>query len=309
VWQAVLLGVVCLGLCGGVWWWLTSGEIAEERMLGPAVLPSPGETFSDIHSLWFDHALSRNTVVSLRRVVLGFGLAALVGIPLGVLCGCFPRVNAFFAPLMIGGRNIPVAAVIPLTLSLFGIGEFQKIMFIFIACVAFIVMDTATAIAEVSSRYVDTAYTLGASRRQIILKVLVPLAMPSIFNALRLLFGLAFGYIMLAEVIQTQDVGGLGSIINFGQSRGGHRTYILLVLMLIPLVALAIDRALFWTQRQLFPYQYGGDGLLHRGLRVVLRAWEDLTGLFWKPTTAVPQQAQPAAPSPQQADSAAKKQP
>ena len=108
---------------------------------------------------------------------------------------------------MIGGRNIPVAAVIPLTFSLFGIGELQKIMFIFIACVAFIVMDTATAIADVSDRYVDTAYTLGASRRQIVMKVLVPLAMPSIFNSLRLLFGLAFGYIMLAEVIQTERRG------------------------------------------------------------------------------------------------------
>jgi NitT/TauT family transport system permease protein len=281
--QAVLLGAFCIAVCGAIWWGLTYGEIAEERLLGPTVLPSPAETFSDFHSLWFDHALSRNTLVSLKRVVLGFGLAALVGIPIGVLCGCFRSVNAFFAPLMIVGRNIPVAAVIPLTLSLFGIGELQKIRFIFVACVAFIVMDTATAIADVSSRYIDTACTLGAKRRQIVLKVLVPLAMPSIFNSLRLLFGLAFGYIMLAEVIQTEDVGGLGSIINFGQSRGGHRTYILLVLMLIPLVALAIDRLLFWTQRQLFPYQYGGDGLLHRGVRAMLRAWEDATALFHKP--------------------------
>ena len=84
-------------------------------------------------------------------------------------------------------------------------------MFIFIACVAFVVIDTATAIADVSDRYVDTAYTLGASRRQIVIKVLVPLAMPSIFNSLRLLFGLAFGYIMLAEVIKTAGgEGGLG---------------------------------------------------------------------------------------------------
>ena len=282
-WQAVLLGALCIALCGGVWWGLTSGEIPEERLLGPAVLPSPGETFADFDSLWFEHALTRNMFVSLRRVVLGFGLAAFIGIPLGVLCGCFRRIGAFFAPLMIVGRNIPVAAVIPLTLSLFGIGEFQKVMFIFIACVAFVMMDTATAIADVSSRYVDTAYTLGAKRRQIVIKVLVPLAMPSIFNSLRLLFGLAFGYIMLAEVIQTQGVGGLGSIINFGQSRGGHRTYILLVLMLIPLVALAIDRLLFWIQRQLFPYQYGGGGLLHRGVRAAFRAWESFVSLFIRP--------------------------
>jgi ABC-type nitrate/sulfonate/bicarbonate transport system permease component len=287
-WQAFLLGAACLGLCGAIWWALTRGPIAEDRVLGPSVLPSPYETFADFHNLWFQRALTRNMLVSLKRVILGFGLAALVGIPVGVLCGCFRRVSAFFAPLMIVGRNIPVAAVIPLTLSLFGIGEFQKIMFIFIACVAFIVMDTATAIADVSSRYVDTAYTLGARRRQIIIKVLVPLAMPSIFNSLRLLFGLAFGYIMLAEVIQTtQDVGGLGSIINMAQRRGLH-TDILLVLMLIPLVALAIDRLLFWVQRQLFPYQYGGDGLLHRGVRAICRAWEDFAVLFYKPLQPSP---------------------
>jgi ABC-type nitrate/sulfonate/bicarbonate transport system permease component len=282
-WQAILLGIACLGVCGAVWWWLTAGASGEERILGPAVLPSPGETFGDFHSLWFDHALTRNAIVSLRRVALGFGLAALVGIPVGVLCGCFRRVNAFFAPLMIGGRNIPVAALIPLTFSLFGIGEFQKIMFIFIACVAFVVMDSATAIGDVSSRYIDTACTLGASRRQIILKVLVPLAMPSIFNSLRLLFGLAFGYIMLAEVIQLSgDAGGLGSIILNSQRRHLY-TYILLVLMVIPLVAMAIDRLLYWVQKQLFPYQYGGNGLLHRGLRTLLRAWEDLKAVFIKP--------------------------
>ena len=159
---AALLGALCLAVCVGLWWGLTRGDVAEERLLGPTVLPSPGETFADFPSLWFDHALTRNTLVSLQRVVLGFGLAALVGIPAGVLCGCFRRVGAFFAPLMIGGRNIPVAAVVPLTFSLFGINELQKIMFIFIACVAFVIMDTATAIADVSDRYIDTAYTLGA---------------------------------------------------------------------------------------------------------------------------------------------------
>ncbi len=209
-------------------------------------------------------------------MALGFGLAVLVGVPLGVLCGCFPWLSAFFAPLTIMGRNIPIAALIPLTFSFFGIGEFQKIMFIFIACVAFIVMDSARAVGDVSSRYIDTAYTLGANRRQIIVKVLVPLALPSIFNSLRLLFGLAFGYIMLAELIKFGgEAGGLGDIINMSQRRG-FQTHILLVLMIIPLVALAIDRFLYWVQRELFPYQYNSYGLLHRGWRSVSRGLEDL---------------------------------
>ena len=166
-------------------------------------LPSPAETLNrdQLQRLWFDNALTRNLLASLRRVVLGFALAAAIGIPLGVLCGCFPWMNSFLAPINVFGRNIPIAALIPLTFALFGIGEFQKIMFIFIAAVAFVMMDTATAVADVSGRYIDTAYTLGASRWQIISKVLVPLAMPRVFNSLRLLFGLAFGYIMLAELV------------------------------------------------------------------------------------------------------------
>jgi len=156
-------------------------------------------------------------------------------------------------------------------------------MFIFIACVAFVMSDSATAIRDIGSSYVDTALTLGATRRQVIFKVLVPLALPSVFNSLRLLFGLAFGYIMLAELIKLGETsGGLGDIINMSQRRG-MQTHILLVLMIIPLVALAIDRLLFWVQRELFPYRYGSYGILHRGLRAVFRAWEDLLSLVRKP--------------------------
>jgi len=275
LWQRLFFGVACVALCLGLWWFVTRGE-AEQRILGPTVLPSPRETFSTLHELWFDRALTRNTCASLRRVALGFGLATLIGVPFGILGGCFSWFNAFLAPLSIFGRNIPVAALIPLTFSLFGIGEEQKIMFIFIACVAFILSDSSRAVMDVDRRYMDTAYTLGAGRRQVILKVLVPLAMPSIFNSLRLLFGLAFGYIMLAELVKFGgESGGLGDIILMSQRRG-PREHILLVLMIIPLVAMVIDRLLYWVQRELFPHRYGGYGMLSRGLRKVLHTWEDL---------------------------------
>ena len=208
-WRAFFYGFSCLAVCLGLWWSVTRGAV-EERIFSPVILPSPWETFRDFRGLWFDETLTRNALASLRRVALGFGLAALVGIPLGVLAGCFRGVGAFFAPLSIVGRNVPVAALIPLTFSLFGIDEKQKVMFIFIACVAFVMSDAARAVNDISDRYIDTAYTLGAGRRQVILKVLVPLALPGIFNSLRLLFGLAFGYIMLAEVVQVGRVLGLG---------------------------------------------------------------------------------------------------
>jgi NitT/TauT family transport system permease protein len=290
-WQVAFFSLLCIALCFGLWWFVTRGE-PEQRILPPSKgLPSPRETFASFPSLWFDRELTRNTLTTLRRLTLGFGLAAVVGIPLGVLCGCFARINALFLPLSIFGRNIPVAALIPLTFSLFGIGELQKVLFIFIACVAFVLSDTARGIADVGGQYIDTAYTLGASQRQVILKVLVPLAMPGIFNSLRLLFGLAFGYIMLAEVIKLGgESGGLGDIIITSQRRG-PREHIILVLMIIPLLALGIDRTLYWIQCELFPYRYGGAGILNRGLRATMHGLEDVRSSFRRPTQLAVAQA------------------
>jgi len=278
-WQSLLLGLVCMAACVGVWWWLTKGE-PPERIYSRNILSSPRETVENLGDRGFFRTLLFSTYITLRRVVFGFGLAALVGVPLGILCGSFRRVNAFFSPITIFGRNVPVAALIPLTFAIFGIDERQKIMFMFIACAPFIISDAAGAVAEVRSQYVDTAYTLGASRRQIILKVLVPLALPSVFNSLRVLFGLAFGYIMLVESVQIGGAIGLGGIINTAQSRTSDQSRVVLVLLIIPLVALAIDRVLYWVQRELFPYQYGGSGILHQGVRAILHVWEDFKSLF-----------------------------
>lgn len=282
IWMGPVFGSLSILLFFAVWWFLTRGE-PEERIISPASLPSPRETFATFHSLWFDRALTRNLVVTLKRVMLGFALAFAVGVPLGILAGCFSWFRMFLAPVVIFGRNIPLAALIPLTFIFFGVGETQKVMFIFIACVAFVIADAALAISDVSTRYLDTAYTLGANTWQSIIKVLVPLAMPTILDSARLLFGLAFGYIMLAELIRFGDeVGGVGNLILMSQRRG-PREHIFLIVLIIPVVALILDRVFYWVQRQLFPHRYGGAGLLNRGLRLFLDLWDDLKSLIRKP--------------------------
>lgn len=319
--ESAAASLLCVALCLLVWYILTAGP-PQERIIDPFTLPSVADTFKSFHSLWFERAVARSAVWSLGRVFGGFLLAAAVAVPLGVVSGAFLRLNAFLRPISVFGRNVPIAALIPLTLMWFGLGETQKVMFIFFAAVAFILFDSATAVQSIPDSYLDAAYTLGArvvpkrgaalaaiagviyatvlvgaylflAQRpgpndadlwtawrnqmivmgliglvmgfllwfpiftyQVIQKVLLALAMPDIVNSLRLLFGLAFGYIMLAEVINAQL--GLGAIINLSQ-RQGPREHIYLALMLIALLAFAIDRAIIYVQRWLFPYRTVGD--------------------------------------------------
>ncbi|MCB1609259.1 MAG: ABC transporter permease subunit, partial [Xanthomonadales bacterium] len=198
-WAQVLAGTCLMGLAFA--WFIATIGAAEERLISPAVLPSPGEVIGSIGSLVTERDLFSSILATMGRVLLGFGLAILVAVPLGVAAGSWRAIEAFLKPIVTAGRNLPVAALIPLTVLWFGIYEQQKVMFIFIASAPFVFADASAAILGVHERYVDTARTLGASDKQIVLKVLLPLALPDIFRSLRSLFGLAFGYIMLAELI------------------------------------------------------------------------------------------------------------
>lgn len=244
-------GAICMLLLFLVWSITTEGK-PEERIVSPAVIGSPEETIRSFGTLWFDRALMRNIIISLWRVIQGFGLAAVIGVPIGIACGTWPALNAFLAPITVFGRNVPMSALVPLTLLWFGIEESQKIMFIFISCVAFIIFDSALAIAAVHERYVQTALTLGATEWQVVTKVLIPLAMPTIFDSLRLLFGLAFGYIILAEMVNMN--GGLGDLILTSQ-RQGPREHVYIVLVIISMLAYGLDRLLLFMEQMLFPYK------------------------------------------------------
>jgi ABC-type nitrate/sulfonate/bicarbonate transport system permease component len=248
----LLVGAAAMGVLLVVWWIATRGAGPEDRWISPIILPSPGEVVKSFPALLNERALLQSIAATLKRVLIGFGLAAVIGVPLGILAGSWRVVEAAGAPLALFGRNLPVAALIPLTILWFGIDETQKVMFIFIACVPFVYSDVVTAIAGVPDRYVETAQTLGASPLQIVGKVLVALALPDIYNSLRQLFGLAFGYIMLAELINAKH--GLGYLLMASQRRGMSE-HIILVLIVIGLLAYGIDRMLFWFQRGLFPHR------------------------------------------------------
>ena len=246
------LGTLGIAVVVGIWWLLTRGATAETRIVSPVLLPSPMEVVRSVPVLFTERGLVESVVATLKRVLSGFGLAILVGVPLGILAGAYRVFDALTGPLSLFARNIPVAVLIPLTILWFGIDETQKTMFIFIATAPFVFFDAVRAISEVHDRYVETAQTLGASPRQVVTKVLIALALPDIYASLRNLFGLAFGYIMLAELVNAKH--GLGYLLMTSQRRG-LTEHIFAILILIGLLAYGIDRLLLVFQRGLFPYR------------------------------------------------------
>ena len=246
------VGIAGVGIGVLVWFLLTLGSTPETRVVSPVVLPSPMEVLRSIPTLFTERGLVASTAATLRRVLSGFGLAILVGVPLGILAGAYRILDALTGPISVFLRNIPVAVLIPLTILWFGIDETQKTMFIFIATAPFVFFDAVRAVAGVHDRYVETAQTLGASPRQVVTKVLIPLAMPDVYDSLRNLFGLAFGYIMLAELVNAER--GLGNLLMTSQRRG-LTEHIFAILIVIGLLAYGIDRLLYWFQLGLFPHR------------------------------------------------------
>jgi ABC-type nitrate/sulfonate/bicarbonate transport system permease component len=253
-WMTWGLGVVPIALILLAWFLITAGP-AEARVISPTILPSPMEVARSFPELWFDRALMRNLMVSLSRVIGGFALAVAVVFPLGLLMGSFTRVKAAFSPLSVLGAYLPIPALVPLTLSLFGTGEWQKILFLALAFSIYLLPLVVGAVDGVDDMYLKTAYTLGASRPQAVGKVLLPLAWPDIFRALRMGFGVGWSYILLAEMV---DIGkGVGGLVITSQRRG-PREHIYLILLFIVVLAFLTDKLWATMERALFPYRREG---------------------------------------------------
>jgi NitT/TauT family transport system permease protein len=215
-------------------WW----ALSVSRLVDPPFLPSPGAVWSAGVQMLRSGQLLDDTAASVSRVVLGFGLAVAISVPLGVAMGAFRAVQAACEPLIGLLRYLPASAFIPLLIIWLGLGEPAKIALLVIGVVFFNTLMTADVVRLVPPELIDVSYTLGATRAEVLRKVILPHALPGMLDAMRVNAAAAWNFVVVAELIAATS--GLGFRIVRAQ-RFLQTDRIFAVLVVIGLIGLAID--------------------------------------------------------------------
>jgi len=229
-----------------VWSILTYGGLVD-----PLFLPSPGRVFQAGVDLFVELGFTTDILNSVYRVMLGFVVAALMGVPLGLFMGTFKVAEAFTEPVVGFIRYMPASAFIPLFILWLGIGDIEKIAIIFVGSFFQLVLMVAVVAKNVHKDLLETAYTLGAKRFQVIWKVLLPASLPGIVDTLRIIVGWAWTYIIVAELVASAS--GIGYMIISAQRmlRTGN---IIFGILTIGILGLITDYFFKWLYNRLFPW-------------------------------------------------------
>ncbi len=248
---ALTIGFTALLLLG--WWFLTRGERYEDRLVNVTILPSPIEMLKAFGPLHFEQALVRNALISLERVTMGFILAVVLAVPLGVYMATFAPIAAFFRPVSLIGSYVPAVVFIPLTIAWLGATEDQKIGFLFIVYFVVLLPLVIKTVADVPAAYLDVAATKGATQWQLVRHVLFPVAQADLWDHLRGVYGVGWTWIILAEVWANAERG-LGYLLEISWRRGHMDRYFAVVIVIV-LIAVSCDQAWRLGGRLLFPYK------------------------------------------------------
>jgi NitT/TauT family transport system permease protein len=204
----------------------------------PTFLPAPTAVVAAGWQMWQEGTLLPDILISTGRVLGGFLAAAVVGIPLGIATGTFESIDGLFKPLVGTVRYMPMTAFVPLIMIWVGLEENAKIVMIFLGIVLYNSIMIADAIKFISDDLLNAAYTLGANRREILFKVILPASLPSILDTLRVNIAGAWNFLIFAELIAAQS--GLGFRIIQSQ-RYVNTDKVLFCIGLIGLIGLVTD--------------------------------------------------------------------
>ena len=242
---------VALGLAFFVLFFAAWAAATVGGYVSPTFLADPLTMVREGVNLMVQHGFIKDIGITIWRVFGGFLLAAAIGIPLGMMMGAYKPVEAFFEPFISFSRYLPASAFIPLLILWAGTGEAQKLLVIFVGSFFQIVLMVAVAVGNTRRDLVEAAYTLGASDRGIVTRVLFPAAAPEIAEISRLVLGWAWTYVIVAELIGASS--GIGHMIMDSQAllNTGQIIFGIVVIGVIGLISDFLFKAL---NRRLFPW-------------------------------------------------------
>jgi NitT/TauT family transport system permease protein len=203
------------------------------------VFPSPLSVEKGMIELVHKHVLWADIADSLRRVAIGFGLAAIIGIPFGLALGWYPSLNQLFNPVLQILRPISPIAWIPVAIIFFGVGDKPATFLVFLGAFFPIVVACASGVSNVPSIYRRAGRNFGLSPAQILARVVFPAALPQILIGLRIALGIAWLVVVAGEMIAVDS--GLGYLVIDSRNSGKRYDLVVAAMLLIGLIGLALD--------------------------------------------------------------------
>lgn len=217
----------------------------------PLLLPSPLLTLRAAVDLAEDGMLFPSMAISAMRILSGWALGGLIGIPLGLMMGLFPVVHAFATPYIQGLRYIPPIAFVGLFVVWFGAGELSKVMLVFYTAFFIVVINTMAGALSTPVELLRAARSLGTSKWQTLVRVVLPCTVPYIVTGLRMALGNAFIVIAAAEMLAANS--GMGFLV--WSSRSLMLTdQIFVGFVVLGLMGFAADRLLRFAAATLLPH-------------------------------------------------------
>ena len=195
-----------------------------------------------------------HTLTSVTRILLGFLISLLIALPLGVAVSVSPTLNHFFSPILNVSKYLPVVAFIPLMILWFGIGDISKVLLLVLGVAPYLTALTVLAFERVPEPILDTAYTMGLSKVQMIKDVMIPYALPQIVESMRVSLAIAWTYLTVAELIASSA--GLGYLIVQSQ-RYLQTDTIFVGILVISFVGLLTDRFFVVIRKKAFSWEVG----------------------------------------------------
>ena len=193
-----------------------------------------------------------NVEYSSMRVAQGFTLAALVGVPLGLLIGWSKFISQMFDPMIQSLRPIPITAWLPFSIAVFGIRDIGSIFLIFLGGFYAIVVNTTQGARDVDRNLVRAALMMGASRTQLLLRVVLPAAMPSIFTGLRIGLGISWTAVIVSEMVAVKS--GLGYVL-WDAYYVGRMDIVLADMVSIGAMGYISDRIIVFIERKILVWR------------------------------------------------------